>query len=111
MLLYDPVGYGKTESGTLTGHFGSEEGVIDPGKVLGQNSLPGVNNFYSCGGLIAACANRQRAAAVHRVARIKNQIQKDLLQLSGVAADDRRRALKVHHDSHLRTFYLMPDQG
>src|SRR6266852_7568107 len=85
MLAHDAIGNRKPQSGPLFGAFCSEKWVVDPGHVFGWNALPAVHHINAGETVFAPGPHSQRASGFHRIARIQEKIQENLLQLPRIS--------------------------
>ena len=69
--------------------LGGEEGIVDALEMLGRNAGAGVGN-HRLHVAIDERGHAQAAAAGHGVFGVEQQVEKDLLQLAGVAVDGRK---------------------
>ena len=113
MFLHDAIGYRQPEAGAAADALSGEEWIVNLGYVVGCNTDAGVGNFYDQRIVIVAVAGGQRDAAVavgDRVARVQNQIRKDLLQLDRVAVHLGQLVSIVAHDFDLAAAQLRLEQ-
>ena len=113
MLLDDAVGDGKTQAGAAAvagfGHgLGGEKRIVDALEVLGSDAGAGVGDQ---GRDVAECPFELRfggypqpAAVGHGFFGVEQQIEKDLLQLAGVAVDRRQVLGQFEIDDDLARF-------
>jgi len=112
VLLNDAVGHGKPQTGSLAlafarGRLGGEERVVDALNVFLWDSISGVGNLHAdC--LSVGTGDAQDAALGHGVFGVKEQVQKDLLQASGVALDRWQVLAQFVFDGDLAGFELDP---
>ena len=82
MLLNDTVGHRQAEAGAFLRAFGGEKGIVDPVQMFGRDPMAGIGHFHLHAGAVPPGTDFERASARHGVARIQEEIQKHLLQLS-----------------------------
>ena len=91
MFFYDSVANAEAQSRSLTDLLGSEEGIKDAVRVFNAVAVVAEGNFddvIPAGG--PDLDARSSSSFAHRVVGIVQNVQKDLLQLLGVA-----RSVKV----------------
>ena len=100
VLLHDPVRDRQPEPGALADALGGEERVVDAPDVLAADPVAGVAHLDHHGVVVGMRAQRQPAAARHRVARVQDQVEEHLLDAVLVAAHRRHvlRQLAPHPD-------------
>ena len=84
VFLDDAVSDGQAQAGTAPDAFGGKERIVDLRHIFRRDADPGVGNFNYQQAVVFSVARGQRDTAVavgNRIARIQNQIRKDLLQL------------------------------
>jgi hypothetical protein len=108
VLLQDAVGHREPQAGTAADALGRVERVVDALDVLAPDAVAGVLHLDDHGVLVGARHQREPAAARHRVARVQDQVEEDLLDPVLVAADLRqlRRQLLAHLDPGLLELVL-----
>src|SRR5471030_235526 len=101
VLTHDAVGNREAEAGAAADGFRREERVVDARDLLGGDARPGVRDFRDDAIAFDARGDRQPAAARHRVARVEEEIEEDLLELMLDAehVHHRRRELAPHLDA------------
>src|SRR6267154_2321653 len=82
MLAHDAIRNRKPQSGPLFRAFCGEERVVDTGHVLGWNALPAIHYIDTCEPVFTTGPHSQRSSGFHRIARIQEKIQENLLQLA-----------------------------
>ena len=88
VLLHDTVSYGQAKPRTLPRGLCSEEWVVDARQVIVSDTLPGVLDIDPGARAVVPGPDSEGAAAVHRVARIQDKVEENLLQFSGVPFTD-----------------------
>ena len=91
MFLNDSIRDGKTEARSAAvarfgRGFGGEEGIVNALEMLGRDAGAGIGDK----GLdvsVDKCGNAQAAASGHGFLGVEQEIEKDLLELSGIAMD------------------------
>ena len=102
MLLDDPERHGESEARSLAPVFGRKEGVKDVRDDMLGDAVPVVPN---ADGNIARLkilfnADSQKAAAGHRIQRVQDQVQKNLVQVLLIPMDGRK--VLIHFELYLR---------
>ena len=88
VLADDAVSDRQAQTGSLSGDFGGEEGIVDTGQVFGGNSLPGIRDFDARRIVRSSVViDHESAAAFHGVPGVQEQIEKHLLEFAGIAFD------------------------
>jgi hypothetical protein len=93
MLLDDAVGDGETEASAATlalfgRALGGEKGIVDPLQMLGRDTGAIVRDG-NADESVGLSGNAQGSAACHRVFRVEEEVEKDLLQFARIAQDRR----------------------
>src|SRR3989338_369136 len=113
VLLDDAVADGQAQAGAPAGGLGGEEGVVDLAQVLRGDADAGVADLDLDAAVVVAGADGELAALRHGVAGVDQQVQEDLLELAGVAADDRQGLVQLgfHFGSARAQLRLHQAQG
>ena len=114
VLLNDAVGDREAESGAAPvarsgSGLGGEEGIVDALQVLGRDAGAGVGD-QSLDMAVDQRGDAQAAAAGHGFLGVEQQVEKDLLQLAGIAVDGRQIVGQVEIDIDLRGLELVFEQ-
>src|SRR6185436_19036285 len=85
MFTNDSIADREAQARTLPHRLGGEERIVNARQLLGRDAVAGVGDFGHGFAAFEARRNRQPAAARHRIARVEEEVQEDLLQLELVA--------------------------
>src|SRR5215472_2546704 len=84
VFLDDAIGDGEAQARAFARGLGRKERVVNAVEVFGGNAGARIADIHAGAGLLAPRAYGERAAALHGVTRIQEQVQEDLLQLAGI---------------------------
>src|SRR2546425_4857682 len=101
VFLYDSIRQSESQTRSLSGFLRGEEGIVNAGDMLRGDAYARVAEVDNQRGIDRACVYREPAAAGHRVARVQDQVHKDLLQLRSAAVRRREALTEVAHDLEL----------
>src|SRR5256886_11603740 len=112
VLLDDPVGDGQAQARALADLLGGEERIEDPPLEPGGNSAPGIGerDVHRPGADRTRNANLLARRLGHRVARVGQHIDEDLLQLNRIPHDQRLLWTQVYRDLDLAQPQLLPHE-
>src|SRR5438552_10301367 len=112
MLLNDTVGHRQSQTCAAPDTFGGEEWIVDLGDVLGRNSDTSIANFDHQQTVVSISRRQSNATAAvgDRIARVKDKICKDLLELDRVGMNLRQIVRIVAHDLDLTAAQLRLEQ-
>src|ERR1035441_1496375 len=115
VFLDDAVGDGEAEAGAAPvarlGHcFGGEERIVDALEILGSDAGAGVGD-QRLDVPVGQRGHAQTAAAGHGFLGVQQEVEKDLLQLAGVAVNGGELLGQVEIDDDLRGLELVFEQG
>src|SRR4051794_21194093 len=114
VFLDDAVGHGEAEPRAplvprLGSGLGGEEWIVDALQVLGSDAGAGIaDQRFDMS--VDQRGHPQAAAAGHGFLGVQKEIEKDLLQLSGVAVNGRKLGCQIEVDLHLRRLELVLQQ-
>src|SRR5882724_10920072 len=99
MLLNNAVGHRQAQARSFTlaftrRGFGGEEWIVDALDMLLRNARPGVRHDHTYA-IAVGCRHPQPSALGHRVPRVQEQVQEDLLQAPGITADQRQMSRQI----------------
>src|SRR5256885_13619605 len=103
MLVDYSVADGQAQARAAAVRLGGEKRVENAMNVFPGDARAGVGNFHFDAAVVRGGAHLQHAAARHGVARIQEEIQKNLLQLIGRAAHGGERIAQLFDDLNLRS--------
>ena len=114
VLLNDSVGDGQAKSRATPfawpgRGFGGEEGIVDALQVFRCDAGTGVR-YDRFNVAVDHGGDAQAPTAGHRLLGIEQEIEKDLLQLAGVAVNGRQVFSEIDVDNDLRGLELMVKQ-
>src|SRR3989454_211832 len=113
VLLDDPIGDGQAQARAFPDLLGGEERIEDPPLQPGRNPVAGVGerDLHRRGADRARNANRLARRVGHRVARIRQQVDEDLLELDGIAYDHGLLRTKLERDLDRAQAELLLHEG
>src|SRR5271166_6944170 len=100
MLANNAIGDGKTQSGALFGALGGEEWVVNARKILRSDALSIIGYIDMRHAFVGAGPDRENAAKWHRVARVQEQVEKDLLQFAGIGFHQGQTGVEIELHFH-----------
>src|SRR6185295_3110005 len=98
MLLHNTVRHRKPEPGPLARRLGGEERIVDAVKIFGLDAVTGVHYVHARAMFIGRSFHFEHAARFHCVPRVHEQIQKDLLEFSGIGVYRSQRRIQLRAD-------------
>src|SRR5271169_4448724 len=114
VFLNDAVGYRQPQAGAagmagLGFGLGGEKRIVDAMNVFLRDAAAGVRH-RDADVVPVARGDGERASRGHGVFRVEEQVQEDLLQLSGVAEDRRQVRMQLRHNFDAGGFELVLQQ-
>src|SRR6478736_10361959 len=115
VFLDDSVRNRQAQPGTsllacLRCSFRGEERIVDPRNVFGRNATSSISDADADARAVRR-GHPDRPTRRHRILRVQEQIQKDLLQAPGVSLDGRKVIGKFALNRDARSAELMIEQG
>src|SRR5271157_6505958 len=111
MLPDDAVSYRETQACASARGLGSKKRIENLVEVIGGDSHAVVGNFHVHGGVLSLCSNGQLAAARHGIARVQDQVHKNLLEFAGIPVHGGQRGFQLGMDGDPGDFQHGFDQG
>ena len=114
VLLNDAVGNGKAKAGAAplawSGRgLGGEERIVDALEMFGRDAGAGVGD-HGFDMAVDQRGDAQAAAAGHGFFGVEQEVEKDLLQLAGIAVNGGQIVYQLEVDDDLRGFELVLEQ-
>src|SRR5580658_10091438 len=110
VLFNDAVAHRKTQPGAPSGGLGCKEWIENTVEVLGRNPRARVSDFDLNGTVLRSGAHFEQATLRHGVARVHEEIEKDLLQAGDGTQHRRQLLVVILDDIHPRGLKGMLDE-